>query len=86
MVFNMLQVGHYNNADDDEQEPGAKLAKVHKVPMPLLVGVLPGAQERGDVLGQPDKTTYEEERKDDVHFISNSAGYKRYIGFPEDDE
>ncbi len=50
-----LQRGDDQEADDDEQKPGADLAEMDKMPAVGLVRVPPGAEERGHIFRDPDK-------------------------------
>ena len=51
----MLELGHDNEADNDQQKPRADLAEVDDFPAISLVRVVPGAKKRSDIFGDPDE-------------------------------
>ncbi len=63
----MLQIRHQDEADNDHQKPGCYFAGGHHVPHMDLVGILPGAEVGGDILGYPDEKSDEEEADIHVH-------------------
>lgn len=65
--FDVLQFRHDDETDDDEQKPGADFAEMDQLPARALIGVVPGAEKRRDVLGNPDEKANQKVGERDGH-------------------
>lgn len=83
--FKVFQVGDDNETDDDQERPSVNLAEGNDVPCVDLVGVLPGAEIRGNVFGNPDEKADEKEREQQWHAAFFVDVRKEDCRAPEED-